>query len=130
MEPASQRLFEYPHCPLRRRAHALADRLPVIRPLAGMVWPAARRADRVELAADGVRARALAGFVRIGWDEVTVVRRSRTFTGSVSVAVEARWPRRRIEVVESLPGFEQLVRALREHTGVGEVVDLAAHRAA
>jgi len=44
--------FEYEYCPLRSRAHRLARIMPPIRPLAGMVWPAARRADRIQLTQD------------------------------------------------------------------------------
>jgi hypothetical protein len=116
--------FEYPHCPLRRRAHAIADRVPGIRRAAGAVWPAARRADRVELDHDHLHARSLAGFVRIGWEEITTVRRSRTGLGRVTLAVEAAGPSRRIEIAESLPGFEQLARMVRERASVGEVVEL------
>jgi hypothetical protein len=53
--------FEYEHCPLRSRAHGLVRLVPPLRTAAGMLWPAARRADRVELSADGVFARSLAG---------------------------------------------------------------------
>ena len=116
--------FEYPHCPLRRRAHAVADRVPGIRRLAAAVWPAARRADRVELDRDHVWARSLGGFVRIGWEEITTVRRGRTGFGRMTLAVEANGPTRRIEIAESLPGFEQLARLVRERAAVGEIVEL------
>ena len=59
--------FEYEYCPLRSRAHRLARMMPPIRALAGMVWPAARRADRIQLTQDGLLARSLSGYVRIGW---------------------------------------------------------------
>ena len=72
--------FEYEYCPLRSRAHRLARIMPPIRPLAGMVWPAARRADRIQLTQDGLLARSLSGYVRIGWDEVGAVHRARTIT--------------------------------------------------
>jgi len=116
--------YEYPHCPLRWRAHAIADRIPGMRRLAAAVWPAARRADRVELDHDHLRARSLAGIVRIGWEEITTVRRSRTGFGRVTLAVEAAGPSRRIEIAESLPGFDQLARVVRERAGVGEIVEL------
>src|SRR5262249_21716213 len=73
--------FEYPHCPLRRRAHAIANRVPGIRRAAGAVWPAARRADRVELDHDHLHARSLAGIVRIGWGGITTGRRRRARRG-------------------------------------------------
>src|SRR5690242_13123355 len=95
-----------------------------MRRLAGAVWPAARRADRVELDHEHLRARSLTGIVHIRWEEITIVRRSRTGFGRVTLAVEAAAPRRRIEIAESLPGFEQLARQVRERAGVGEVVEL------
>ena len=116
--------FEYPHCPLRRRAHAVADRVPGMRRLAAALWPAARRADRVELDLEQLWARSLGGFVRIGWEEITTVRRCRIGFGRVTLAVEAGEPRRRIEIAESLPGFEQLARLVRERAAVGEIVEL------
>ena len=93
-------------------------------PAAAAVWPAARRADRVELDHEHLDARSLGGFVRIGWEEITTVRRSRTGLGRITLAVEAAAPIRRIEIAESLPGFDQLAQLVRERAAVGEVVEL------
>lgn len=118
--------FEYEHCPLRSRAHRLARVLPPMRPIAGLLWPAARRADRIELTADGILARSLSGYARIGWDEVGAVHRSRTTWGRMTVHVVARRPARHIEIAQSMPGFDDLVRAILHNAHMGEVVQLRA----
>src|SRR3954451_17190331 len=104
-----QVIFEYEQCPLRDRAHRVARLLPFLRPLAGLVWPAARRADRVQLSEDGILARSLRGYARIGWDEVGAVHRSRTRRRRMPVHVVAAATARQIEITESMPGFEDLV---------------------
>ena len=118
--------FEYEHCPLRSRAHRIARVLPPLRPLAGLVWPAARRADRIELSDDGILARSLSGYARIGWDEVGAVHRSRTTWGRMIVNVVAGKPDRQIEIAESMPGFDELVRTILHNAGTGEIVHLRA----
>src|SRR2546423_3475157 len=101
--------FEYEYCPLRSRAHRLARIIPPIRALAGMVWPAARRADRIQLTQDGLLARSLSGYVRIGGDEVGALHRARTTWGRLTVHLVARNPRRHIQIAQALPGFYPLV---------------------
>ncbi len=118
--------FEYEHCPLRDRAHAVARVLPFIRPVAGLLWPAARRADRVQLSDDGILARSLSGYTRIGWDEVNGVHRSLTTWGRMTVHVVAAAPDRQIEITESLPRFDDLVATILQHARQGEVVHLRA----
>jgi hypothetical protein len=116
--------FEYEYCPLRSRAHRLARIMPPIRPLAGMVWPAARRADRIQLTQDGLLARSLSGYVRIGWDEVGAVHRARTTWGRMTVHVVAGNPSRHIELAESMPGFDALVPTILHNARMGEIVHL------
>ena len=116
--------YEYPHCPLRWRAHAVADRMPGMRRLAAAVWPAARRADRVELDHDQLRARSLAGIVRIGWEEITTVRRSRTGFGPRDARGGGRRPEPADRDRGVAPGFDQLAQVVRERAGVGEIVEL------
>ena len=118
--------FEYEDCPLRSRAHRLARVIPPIRPLAAALWPAARRADRVELSHDGILARSLAGYARIGWHEVSAVHRSRTTWGRMTVHVVAQRPARQVEIAQSMPGFDDLVRAILHNARMGEVVHLQA----
>lgn len=119
-------VYEYEHCPLRNRAHALARILPPIRPLAGLLWPAARRADRIELSPDGIFARSLSGYARIPWGQVQAVHRSRTTWGRMTVHVVAGKPSRQIEITQSMPGFDELVRTILHNAHVGEVVHLRA----
>lgn len=119
-------IFEYERCPLRDRAHAVARVLPFVRPLAGLVWPAARRADRVQLSEDGILARSLSGYARIPWDEVGAVHRSRTTWGRMTVHVVAANPSRQIEITESMPAFDDLVATILHNAGQGEVVHLRA----
>jgi hypothetical protein len=118
--------FEYDHCPLRSRAHRVARVVPPLRAVAGLIWPAARRADLVELSADGVFARSLAGYARISWDEVEAVQRSHTTWGRMTVHVLARRPARQIEIAQSMPGFDELVRAIVHNAGMREVGQLRA----
>jgi hypothetical protein len=119
-------IFEYDDCPLRDGAHTVARVLPFLRPLAGLVWPAGRRADRVQLSEDGILARSLSGYARIPWDEVGAVHRSRTTWGRMTVHVVAANPARQIEIAESLPGFDDLVATILHNAGQGEVVHLRA----
>ncbi len=119
-------VYEYEQCPLRDRTQAVARVLPLLRPLAALVWPAARRADRVELSADGVFARSLAGYARIPWDQVQAVHRSRTTWGRMTVHVVATKPNRQIEITQSMPGFDELVRTILHNAHMGEVVHLRA----
>jgi len=118
--------FEYEQCPLRDRAHGVARVLPFLRPLAGLAWPAARRADRVQLSEDGILARSLRGYARIGWDEVGAVHRSRTTWGRMTVHVVAANPDRQIEITESMPGFDDLVATILHNARQGEIVHLRA----
>jgi hypothetical protein len=122
--------FDYPDCGIRHAARMFARVLPPLRPLAALFWPAARRADHVELSHDGIFARSLAGYARIGWDDVLAVHRARTTWGRMTLHIVADNPSRQIEVAESIPGFDELVRTVLANAGVGEVVHLNASRRA
>jgi len=122
--------FEYPEGGIRRGARVAARALPPLRPLGALVWPAARRADRIELSADGIFARSFSGYVRIGWDEVVAVHRARTTWGRMTVHVLAGSPDRQIEIAESIPGFDQLVRTILANARIGEIVHLSTVRRA
>jgi hypothetical protein len=117
--------FEYPACRIRRGAHVAARVLPPLRPLAALVWPAARRADQVELSSDGILARSFSGYARIGWAEIAAIHRARTTWGRLTLHVVAVRPSRQIEITESMPGFDELVRTIRANAHVGEVVHLS-----
>ena len=121
-------VLAYPYCPIRSRAQRLADHLPLLRPVAGALWPAARRADTVRLTDSGLTARSLAGVSEIAWPEVAAVRRARTTWGRMTMHVVAT-DGRQIEVSETLPGFAELVRVVHQATGLGQVVPLRPHQA-
>jgi hypothetical protein len=110
MEPA---VFEYPPCPLRDASHAVAAAFPPLRALAALAWPAARRAERVEISEDGIAARSLAGHHAIAWGDVAAVRRARTTWGRMTVHVIARTGAQ-IEIAETIPGFDELAAMLRQ----------------
>ena len=120
-------VLEYPYCPLRSRAQRLATHVRPLRPIAGWLWPAARRADTVRLNADGLSARSLAGETQMAWSEVAAVRRARTTWGRMTMHVVAR-DGRQIEVAETLPGFAELVRVVHQSTWLGQVVPLRPHQ--
>jgi len=120
-------VLAYPYCPLRSRAHRLAVHIRPLRPVAGWLWPAARRADRVQLSAQGLTVRSLAGDTEIAWSDIAAVRRARTTWGRMTMHVVAR-DGRQVEVAETLPGFAELVRVVHQATGLGQVVPLRARR--
>jgi len=109
MEPT---VFEYPPCPLRDATQAVAAAFPPLRIIAGLAWPAARRAERVEVSESGITARSLAGHDSIAWSDVAAVRRARTTWGRMTVHIIARTGRQ-IEVAETIPGFDELAAMLR-----------------
>jgi hypothetical protein len=121
-------VLAYPYCPLRFRAHRVAGHVPPLRAVAGLLWPAARRADRVRLTPDGLEARSLAGEAQIPWTEVASVRRARTTWGRMTMHIVST-DGRQVEVAETLPGFPELVRVVHQATGLGQVVPLRPHQA-
>jgi hypothetical protein len=108
MEPA---VFEYPRCPLRDASQAVAGALPPLRVVAALAWPAARRADRVEVSEDGIEAWSLAGHDSIAWEDVAAVRRAQTTWGRMTVHVLGQ-DGSRIEIAETIPGFDELLATL------------------
>ena len=80
--------------------------------MAGLTWPAARRAERVEVSEDGIAARSLAGHDSIAWSDVAAIRRARTTWGRKTVHIIARTGSQ-IEIAETIPGFEELAAMLR-----------------
>jgi len=121
-------VLAYPYCPLRSRAHRLVRLVPPLRSVAGLLWPAARRADRVHMTADGLEARSLAGEIRIAWTDIAGVRRARTTWGRMTMHIVSR-DGRQVEVAETLPGFAELVRIVHQATGLGQVVPLRPQQA-
>jgi hypothetical protein len=104
-------IYAFEHCPFRNAAHAVADRSAVVRSLAHALWPAARRAERVEISDDGIDAWTLTGQTHLAWDEVTTVRSERTFLGRETLRIDG--PAGSIDVAPVLPGYEDLERRVR-----------------
>ncbi len=99
-------VFEFENCPLRNATHKVADRSAAFRLVAGQVWPAARRAERVELTDEGIEAWSLSGHTRLAWSEITSVRSYRVPFGRRTLHV--RSASGRIEIAPLLPGYEQI----------------------
>ncbi len=95
-------VYAFEPCPLRDMAHSVADRSSIVRHTAGMLWPAARRAERVELSDAGITVWCLTGQAFMAWDDIAAVRSGRT--------LQVRGPGGRIDVPASLPGFVEIER--------------------
>src|SRR3978361_1763022 len=96
--------FAFEHCPLRNSPPQLADRSALVRAAVRTVWPAARRAERVELSDDGIAAWSLGGFTRLHWSEITSVRHGRTLLGRETLRIQGS--RGRMQIAPILPGFD------------------------
>jgi hypothetical protein len=105
-------VFAFENCPLRNATHKVADRSAVVRTVARAVWPAARRAERVELSDEGIEAWSLGGHSHLAWDDVTTVRSWRMPFGRR--ALHVRGAGARIEVATLMPGYEQIEQRVRE----------------
>jgi Bacterial PH domain len=95
-------VYAFEQCPLRDLTHAVADRSAIVRHTFGALWPAAHRAERVELSDEGVTAWSLTGQTFLAWDDIATVRSGRT--------LQIRGSGGRIDVAPNLPGFEQIER--------------------
>jgi hypothetical protein len=104
-------VYAFEHCPFRNAAHAVADRSSLVRHAAHALWPAARRAERVELSDAGIDAWTLTGQTHMGWDEVTEVRSARTLLGRATLLIDGAHGQ--IEVAPVLPGYDELERRVR-----------------
>jgi hypothetical protein len=101
-------VYAFERCPFRDVAHAVADRSSIVRHAARALWPSARRAERVEITAEGIAAWTLVGQTCLSWDEVTAIGSERTLLGRKTLRI--RGAGGRIDVAPILPGFEQLER--------------------
>jgi hypothetical protein len=108
--PTMPDVYSFERCPFRDMAHAVADRSSMVRHAARVLWPAARRAERVEISADGIEAWTLTGRARLGWGDVTSVQSTRTLLGRRTLSV--RGAAVRIDVAPVLPGYEELERSV------------------
>ena len=99
-------VFAFEPCPFRNAAHAVADRSSIARSAARVLWPAATRAERVEVSDEGIEAWTLTGTTRLAWDDVTDVQLARSPLGRRLLRI--RGTAGRIDVVGILPGFSAL----------------------
>jgi hypothetical protein len=99
-------VYAFERCPFRDTAHAVADRSSVARHLARALWPAARRAERVEISDKGIAAWTLVGHTQLAWDDVTGVESARTLLGRRTLRI--RGSEGRIDVAPILPGYAEL----------------------
>jgi hypothetical protein len=106
-------VYAFEPCPFRDAAHAVADRSPIVRRAVHVLWPAARRAERVELSEEGIDAWTLTGRTHLSWSEVTDVEPARTVMGRPLLRI--RGETGCIDVAPVLPGFEELES--RVHAG-------------
>jgi hypothetical protein len=102
--------YAFEHCPLRDMAHSVADRSSTVRLVARALWPAASRAERVEISDEGIEAWTLGGQTRLVWGDVTDVRSARTLFGRRTLQI--RGSSGRIDVAPILPRFEELERSV------------------
>jgi hypothetical protein len=103
-------VYAFEPCPFRDMAHAVADRSSIVRHAARALWPAARRAERVEISDEGIEAWTLTGRTRLGWGDVTGVQSARTLLGRRTLRI--RGAAGRIDVAPVLPGYEELERSV------------------
>lgn len=104
-------VYAFEDCPFRNAAHAVADRSSVVRHAAHALWPAARRAERVEVSDEGIEAWTLTGRTQLAWDDVTDVRCERTLLGRETLRIDG--PAGHIHVAPVLPGYDELERRVR-----------------
>jgi hypothetical protein len=101
-------VYAFEHCPIRDSFHVVADRSSIVRHAVRAVWPAARRAERVELTDDAIEAWTLSGTTRLAWVDVTSVESARTLLGRRTLRI--RSDAGRIDVAPILPGYAELER--------------------
>ena len=106
-------VYAFEYCPLRNATHKVADRSALVRATARTLWPAARRAERVELSDDAIEVWGLGGHTRMPFRDVTSVRSSRTLLGRKTLRI--RGPQGRIQIAPILPGYPEIERRVLAH---------------
>jgi hypothetical protein len=104
-------VYAFEHCPFRSAAHAVADRSAIVRHAAHALWPAARRAERVELSDEGIAAWTLTGATRLTWADVSDVRCERALLGRRTLHIDGSAGH--IQIAPVLPGYDELERRVR-----------------
>ena len=108
--------YEFEYCPLRNASHKVADRSAAVRAVARTLWPAARRAERVELSDEGIESWGLGGHTRLRWDEITEVRSGRVLLGRTTLRISG--PAGHMQIAPILPGYGEIEQRVLEHTSV------------
>lgn len=116
--PGVEVVYEYPRCPYREVTHAAARRLPAIRKVAALLWPAARRAEWVHIDSLGIEAAGLAGETQIPWNDVCTTSVGRSPLGRRTLVI-TDGKGHRIVVASTLPEFADLSRRVCEEAGTG-----------
>jgi hypothetical protein len=104
-------IYAFEPCPFRDAAHSVADRSSIARAAARALWPAARRAERVELSDEGIAAWTLVGQTRIAWNDIEAVGSERTLLGRETLRIHGS--QARIDIAPILPGYEEIERRVR-----------------
>ena len=99
-------VYAFERCPFRDAVHAVADRSSIARSAARVLWPAATRAERVEVSDEGIEAWTLTGTTRLDWGDITAVEVARSPLGRRMLRI--RGSEGRIDVVRLLPGYTAL----------------------
>jgi hypothetical protein len=105
-------VYAFEHCPLRNATHKVADRSAIVRGTARALWPAARRAERVELSDDAIEAWGLGGHTRLTFTEITTVRSARTLLGRKTLRIGGG--KGKIQIAPILPGSAEIERRVLE----------------
>jgi hypothetical protein len=106
-DPVVEVVYTYPHCPYREVAHAAVRKFPGLGKMAALVWPAATRAEWVQIDTLGIEATTLAGNTHIAWNHVCSTTMSRSPLGRRTLEI-ADDRGRRIVVASTLPDFADL----------------------
>jgi hypothetical protein len=104
--PRMTDVYAFERCPFRDFAHSVADRSSIVRRAAHALWPAARRAERVEISDDGIEAWTLTGRTQLAWSDVASVDSERRLLGRRTLRV--RGAGGRIDIAPILPGYAEL----------------------
>jgi len=104
-------VYAFERCPFRDAAHAVADRSCVARSAARVLWPAATRAERVEVSDEGIEAWTL---TRTTNDALEVLREAKVPAGRAYTAKD---------IVED-PHYRDREMVLKQETRDGYEVDV------
>ncbi len=116
-------VYTYPRCPFREVTHTAARHVPGLRKAAGLLWPAARRAEWVHVDSLGIEAAGLANHNHIAWNDVCSTSIDRTPLGRKTFVVSDA-EGHRIVVASTLPEFAELQERVEAEAKLGELITL------